>query len=243
MAIKRVSQKVASCDNPRCNNKESTPAMTVQAFRVYLREKGWSVGRNLTFCPSCAKSPARHLGRYAGTAAAKPVVPSTADVSKILCNTWGECTICLPVKAANNELKNFLIPRYQDDDILYVREGWAPATLEETSYESGEPQASETYSGLVYRADNEGFFPNRPERDPEFWLSDIIPTDKWKSPMTLPREAVRLFLKVKNTRYAKIHNGKFFYSEDFESASKFDWNDLPWTEVITVERCDRPTNF
>lgn len=242
MAIK--NQKLVVCDNPKCDASEVTSTMSLRQFQSDLRSKGWSIGRKLIYCPQCAAGPARRLGRSSEKKVAKSVIPTTADVRKILCNTWGEFTICLSAAADNAEIKDLITPRYLDGDILYVREGWIPAMITDTYYEGRENESSETYAGLLYRADEEGFFPNRPsDHDPEFWLSKITRNGKWRSAATMPREAVRLFLTVKNTRFAKIHNGKFFYQECIESASKFEWNDLPWTEVITVERCDGPENF
>lgn len=241
MAI--ILKKVASCDNPKCDSAESTSSLTLSSFRSNLREKGWSVGRKYIYCPKCANGPVRKLGRYSSNQAAKPVIPTNADVGKILCNTWGNFTICFSAECENNEISDFILPRYMDGDILYVREGWAPATVEDIRYEDGVKQFSETYTGIIYRADQEGFFPDRPaDRDEELWISTVGPY-KWKSARTMPRNAVRLFLKVKNTRFAKVHNGKFYFQETNRSATEFDWNDLPWKEVITVERCDRPINF
>jgi hypothetical protein len=72
---------------------------------------------------------------------------------------------------------------YQPGDILWVRETWMPET--EQGILTG---------GYIYKASN-----NRPEPDGELPL-------KWKPSIHMPREATRIFLKVKAVRVERVQD-------------------------------------
>jgi hypothetical protein len=73
-------------------------------------------------------------------------------------------------------------PRYEAGDILWVREAWC----------KNENPNSPNYGGYEYYADYEGAH-----------CQSLI---KWRSPIFMPREAARLFLKVKTVRVERLHD-------------------------------------
>jgi hypothetical protein len=74
------------------------------------------------------------------------------------------------------------LPRYAAGDILWVREAWC----------KNENPNSPNYGGYEYYADYEGAH-----------CQSLI---KWRSPIFMPREAARLFLKVKTVRVERLHD-------------------------------------
>lgn len=244
MSIQKIKQLVAKCDNPACEEICRIDSLDLPTFRKQLKDTGWQISRKHSFCPECAKSP-RLVNRCMGKAAdVKPVVLSTANVRNVICNEWGAFELFLPVDADPAEIKGQIPHSYRTEDILYVREAWAPATMTEDYYENGEAVSEEIYSGLVYRADMEYLFPDYPtNHDPEFYLATCKQDGVWRSPTNMPRHAARFFLKVLGTRFCKFYRGKPYFSECLESAALFNWNDVPWSEGITVERCAEPATF
>jgi hypothetical protein len=74
------------------------------------------------------------------------------------------------------------LPRYAAGDVLWVREAWC----------KNENPNSPNYGGYEYYADYEGAH-----------CQSLI---KWRSPIFMPREAARLFLKVKTVRVERLHD-------------------------------------
>ena len=120
-------------------------------------------------------------------------------------------------------------------DILWVRETWA-----EMPY------------GYVYRAD---------EEEPEGWDCD----DRWRPSIHMPRDAARIFLRVKDVRVERLQQisgeditregvgkGEFFdtltdrgaFRELWDSLrkpadiGKYGWDANPWVWVISFERTE-----
>jgi len=125
-------------------------------------------------------------------------------------------------------------PRYQPGDILWVRETWAKRIHSDNRY--------------YYRADNNlGAIFNRED-------------DKWRSPIFMPREAARIFLRVTNVRVERVQDitAHDAIREGMESEIPFDtvdefkelWNNLnakrgygwdtnPWVWVIEFEKISK----
>lgn len=117
---------------------------------------------------------------------------------------------------------------FRPGDILYVRETWA-----EMPY------------GYVYRADDER---------PEGWDSE----DRWRPSIHMPKEAARIFLRVKSVRAERLQNitdedieaegleiGCYFdelWNSTIKTADRetYGWDANPWVWVIEFERCEMP---
>ncbi len=76
-------------------------------------------------------------------------------------------------------------PPCHTDDILYVREIWA---------RHGNPKAGRPMH-YDYKADRD---------DPRLWDNGFIA--EWESPVRMPKEAARLFLKVTNVSVERLHD-------------------------------------
>lgn len=115
------------------------------------------------------------------------------------------------------------------DDVLYVRETW-----QKNPYGSGWP--------YFYKAYPEQF--------------DPVP-EKWRPSIHMPREAARIFLRVKSVRVERLQNidDDGVAAEGFEIGAPFDdlwdgtikksdipiygWNANPWVWVTEFERISR----
>lgn len=244
MGLNHISYHKAACDAPGCDTVIENDHLSMTDFRQELRTKGWLIGRKTALCPSCAASPATRRTINEKKKTVKSVILPLAELRNVLASTWGEVAIRLPSNADATESKNLLTPRYNNGDTLIVREGWKPATKTVCQYENGVRHSEDVYDGLIYKADDAEHFPNCPENlDPEFYLTEINSDSKWRSPATMPKNAIRLFLKVKQTRFCKIFHGNHYYAETPESAVRFDWTEEPWYEEITVERCEPPACY
>lgn len=118
-------------------------------------------------------------------------------------------------------------------DLLYAREAWCYNNF-----------------GMFYRAD---------------WPNDDCPNmdfdDEWRSPACMPREAARLFLRVKDVRVERVQDitKEDAIAEGYSGVSWLDAKDIfitdwderyakrgypyaanPWTFVSTVEKEERP---
>lgn len=133
------------------------------------------------------------------------------------------------------------ICRYQPGDTMYVRETW--------------------YKGLnriLYKAnysENEKFYENGKEIQ-----------IKWRPSIHMPKEAARIWLKVKDVRVERLqeitvedvqHEGisaltdgiferfKNLWNSTIKKADidRYGWDANPWVWVIEFERCEKPDNF
>lgn len=169
---------------------------------------------------------------------------------------WGE-DYRLPDCITDEDKKMFWKPPYNADDILYVRETWkrfdcCSCEGDEHGNCAKEPKKSvlDKYGCgcYMYRATDE-----------------ISGDAKWHPSIHMPKEAARIFLKVKDVRverlqeitdeqaesegcndYSSTANG-FCYIWD-STVKKTDigiygWDANPWVWVIEFERCEKPEEF
>jgi hypothetical protein len=125
---------------------------------------------------------------------------------------------------------------YKPGDVLWVREAWC----------KNENPNSPNYGGYEYYADYEGAH-----------CQSLI---KWRSPIFMPREAARLFLKVKTVRVEKLQaiTAHDAIREGMESVIPFDtldefkelwdnlnakrgygWETNPWVWVYEFEKFNK----
>lgn len=127
---------------------------------------------------------------------------------------------------------------YKPGDVLWVREAWCPcATI------NGWLDAVSLYG---YKADYDRVVP---------W--------KWKPSIHMPREAARLFLRVKDVRVERVQDisaedceaeGYFetapveprprsWFSSIWDSLNANGWDKNPWVWVYSFERVDKPAGW
>lgn len=146
-------------------------------------------------------------------------------------------------------------PPYQPGDILYVRETWAPIYPDKESNE---------VCGYIYKEDSLKEYDKRyPDGEDYQWGG------KWHPSIHMPKEAARIWLKVKDVRverlqeitseqisregveveYPHVLNGeekRYAFSALWNSTIKksdidrYGWDANPWVWVIEFERCEKP---
>ena len=138
-------------------------------------------------------------------------------------------------------ISKLCMPPYQPGDILYVRETWC----ENPNYK-------------------EYYFKTRPYGIPPYGL-------KWKPSIHMPKEAARIWLKVKDVRVERLQDitvdeirnegltSMAVHAGDMEIALSewknlwnstikksdldlYGWDASPWVWVIEFERCEKPEN-
>ena len=150
-------------------------------------------------------------------------------------------------------------PPCNKGDILWVRETWQNVyTMDDND------QPLEGTCRYIYYADNTMPF--------DYWVDKDTGEHKeqmpWRPSIHMPKEAARIFLRVKDVRverlkdiYEKYEPGPghpvslegFHYTCDFiatwENTIKpadrdwYGWNANPWVWLIEFERCERPADF
>ena len=134
-------------------------------------------------------------------------------------------------KSGNSDYAYAVKAPYKPGDVLWVREAWAI---------NDEPWEKDEY---IYRA-------NIHPLDHDYW--------KWRPSIHMTREAVRIFLRVKDVRLERL---KEISASDVMDEGCTDWNDFvriwdstikpadrdrygwdasPWVWVIEFERIERP---
>ena len=109
--------------------------------------------------------------------------------SKTAYEFWGE-EFKLPEDITEEELKKKWNPPYHTDDILYVRETWAPIYPNKESNE---------VCGYIYEEDSLEEYDNRyPDGKDYQWRGN------WKPSIHMPKEAARIWLKVKDVRVERL---------------------------------------
>ena len=170
---------------------------------------------------------------------------------------WGE-EFKLPDDIAEEELKKKWNPPYHTDDVLYVRETWAPIYPNKESNE---------VCGYIYEEDSlEEYDKRYPDGKDYQWGG------KWRPSIHMPKEAARIWLKVKDVRVDRLQditvdeirneglNSMAVHAGDMEIALSewknlwnstikksdldlYGWDASPWVWVIEFERCEKPEDF
>lgn len=146
-------------------------------------------------------------------------------------------------------------PPCEPGDVLWVREAWC------------DPAPDVGYSPILYKAD----FPMHWDADQTEHGEPVdITADeyKWHPSIHMPKEAARIFLRVKDVRVERLRDihekyepgpdnpvpkEGFRYLCDFiavwentiqpKERSDFGWAANPWVWVIEFERCDKPEEW
>ena len=172
---------------------------------------------------------------------------------------WGE-EYRLPDCITDDDKKMVWKPPCHTDDVLYVRETWAPIYPDKESNE---------VRGYLYKEDSlEEYDKRYPDGEDYQWEG------KWHPSIHMPKEAARIWLKVKDVRVERLQeiNGKdvlkegvnslvhpdaFYFDmnqrEMFEriwnstikksDLDRYGWEANPYIWVIEFERCEKPENF
>lgn len=148
----------------------------------------------------------------------------------------------------DNELLLFrLFPKYEIDDILWVRETFQ--------------KVNQTF---IYKANNKLMYDNDAYKE-------IFPGLKWKPSIFMSKEAARIFLKVTNVRVERLHDitesdaiaegiksidnvyydylSDKFYRKPYESFCTLwqkingNWHENPFVWVYEFELTEKPENF
>lgn len=176
--------------------------------------------------------------------------------SKTAHEFWGE-EFKLPDDIAEEELKKKWNPPYHTDDVLYVRETWAPIYPNKESNE---------VCGYIYEEDSlEEYDKRYPDGKDYQWGG------KWRPSIHMPKEAARIWLKVKDVRVERLQDitvdeirnegltSMAVHAGDMEIAlsewknlwnstikksdlERYGWDVNPWVWVIEFERCEKPEN-
>ena len=170
---------------------------------------------------------------------------------------WGK-EFKLPDDIAEEELKKKWNPPYHTDDVLYVRETWAPIYPNKESNE---------VCGYIYEEDSlEEYDKRYPDGKDYQWGG------KWRPSIHMPKEAARIWLKVNDVRVERLQditvdeirneglNSMAVHAGDMEIALSewknlwnstikksdldlYGWDASPWVWVIEFERCEKPEDF
>ena len=174
--------------------------------------------------------------------------------SKTAHESWGE-EYRLPDNITKEDFGKRWNPPYHTDDVLYVRETWAPIYPGKESNE---------VCGYIYKEDSLEEYDNRyPDGEDYQWGG------KWRPSIHMPKEAARIWLKVTDVRVERLQditseqicregveveyphalNGeeqRYAFSTLWNSTVKksdldrYGWNANPWVWVIEFERCEKP---
>lgn len=156
--------------------------------------------------------------------------------------SWGE-QFMLPDNLPKEEIDKFWNPPYRGDDILYIRETFAPL------YENA---TSDKVVGYMYKAQNISEFDAMyPDGKDYSW------SGKWKPSIHMPKEAARIWLEVTGVRVERLQDiteegvakeglkSKADFCEVWNSTVPYPyrkcygWDANPWVWVVRFERIER----
>ena len=170
---------------------------------------------------------------------------------------WGE-EYRLPDCITDDDKKMVWKPPCHTDDVLYVRETWAPIYPDKESNE---------VRGYLYKEDSlEEYDKRYPDGEDYQWEG------KWHPSIHMPKEAARIWLKVKNVRVERlqeitiddirnegltsmsVHVGdmvialeewKILWNSTIKKSDidRYGWDENPWVWVIEFERCEKPEGW
>ena len=174
--------------------------------------------------------------------------------SKTAHESWGE-EYRLPDNITKEDFGKRWNPPYHTDDVLYVRETWAPIYPGKESNE---------VCGYIYKEDSLEEYDNRyPDGEDYQWGG------KWRPSIHMPKEAARIWLKVTDVRVERLQeiaidgirneglSSMAVHAGDMEIAmeewknlwnstikksdlDRYGWDANPWVWIIEFERCEKP---
>ena len=172
--------------------------------------------------------------------------------SKTAHESWGE-EYRLPDNITKEDFGKSWNPPYHTDDVLYVRETWAPIYPDKESNE---------VCGYIYKEDSLKEYDKRyPDGEDYQWGG------KWHPSIHMPKEAARIWLKVKDVRVERLQEikpddaVKEGTNETFpplavdefrdiwnstikkSDLDRYGWDASPWVWVIEFERCEKPEGW
>lgn len=144
---------------------------------------------------------------------------------------------------------------YHIGDILYVRETWKSKL-----YADGYVDAE-----ILYKSDDSKCYLKHISDELFSKLLKFSNKNGWQPSLFMPREAARIFLRVKNVKIERLqditeegtvnegigHYGKWklAFEKLWDSTvnkkdlDKYGWNANPWVWVIEFERCEKPNEI
>ena len=139
-------------------------------------------------------------------------------------------------------ISKLCMPPYQTEDVLYVRETWC------------------------LRYDGEKYF-YKADKNTQLEEKQLVDYDhvSWKASIHMPKEAARIWLKVKGVRVERLQDITDEQAEkegcnDYTSTAlgfsylwdstikrteidRYGWDANPWVWVIDFEQCEKPEEF
>lgn len=139
-------------------------------------------------------------------------------------------------------ISKLCMPPYQPEDVLYVRETWC------------------------LRYDGEKYF-YKADKNTQLEEKQLVDYDhvSWKASIHMPKEAARIWLKVKGVRVERLQDITDEQAEkegcnDYTSTAlgfsylwdstikrteidRYGWDANPWVWVIDFEQCEKPEEF
>lgn len=97
-------------------------------------------------------------------------------------------------------------PPCRPGDILWMRETWRPARGTIHTYLNGEVvESDDWHEGFEYKAGGYHFPDGFTESNDMFHFSEIRSDGNWRPSIHMPKEAARIFLRVKDVRVERLH--------------------------------------
>ncbi len=146
-------------------------------------------------------------------------------------------------------------PRYQPGDILWVRETWRDRWgMAYANYGTGNAYPIDDVREIEYKAGGNGFFMHGCNLCPDEPTVKWGEWSKWRPSIFMPRDAARIFLKVKGVRVERVQDitDADILAEGFECREDFivfwnilnekrghGWNKNDWVYAYTFKKISR----
>jgi hypothetical protein len=192
----------------------------------------------------------------------KDINPRLGSRVFVVCNDVNTPFLATSV-GEDNSISVRHLAKYATNEVLYVRECWAMAKAVHQWLDGELVIREETFLGYKYRSDGCYMFPNEDEYaddDPNKPARIVYEQMRdWESAATMPHEAARLFVIVKDVRFQRLQDMSeedaiaegwedlgvdedsplTRQSEAWDKNLKrgerdFSWSNNPWTEVTTI---------